>query len=91
MEWYVINMARAYRRPLADAIDSACVWKAGKGMDEVVMVTEYTRVILCFWRSFKVPQQTQLNGNSLPSGQVFHNFLDFETFSPFPQNSLFAN
>ena len=48
MEWYVINMAHAYRRPLADANDSACVWLAGKGMDEVVMVTEYIRVILCF-------------------------------------------
>lgn len=39
MEWYVTNMAHAYQRPLEDAIDSAFVWLAGKGMDEDVMVT----------------------------------------------------
>ena len=82
----MINMAHAYRRPLADEIDGACVWLAGKEMDEVVMVTLIgTFVSFCeVYSRFnsKLTLMALVYLSLIPSGQVFHEFLDFKTFSP---------
>ena len=84
----MINMAHAYQRPLADEIDSAYVCLAGKGMDEVVMVTLISAFVsFCVFEvhsrfNSKLTQMALVYLSLLPSGQVFHELLDFKTFSP---------